>query len=148
MRAGADSPQRQQVAKIHEPFVAVAKHIERCQQALVSRSLGPNQAEQLVRLQSRMSMLTYLEDSLRTLTVATAGIALDSRLGKSTLGLIEGLDFLLLTMVDVLTLKEQDNIKIFGQICGNMSNFFERIRKEYLAAEVTATQQNGRSSFR
>jgi len=82
-------------------------------------------------------MLTYLEDSLRTLTVATAGIALDSRLGKSTLRLIEGLDFLLLTMVDVLTLKEQDLIKIFGQITGDRGDFFERIRKEYLATEVT-----------
>jgi len=137
VRAGPDSPQRQQVAKVHEPFVAVAKHVERCEQALVSRSLGPNQAERLTRLQSRMSMLTYLEDSLRTLTVATAGIALDSRLGKSTLRLIEGLDFLLLTMVDVLTLKEQDLIKIFGQITGDRGDFFERIRKEYLATEVT-----------
>jgi Kef-type K+ transport system membrane component KefB len=137
VRAVADSPQRQEAAKVHEPFLAVAKHIERCQQALVSRSLGPNQTERLTRLQSRMSMLTYLEDSLRTFTLATEGVAPESRLGKSTSPITEGLDFLLLMMVDVLTLKEDDLIKKFGQITGNRGDLFERIRKEYLAAEVT-----------
>jgi hypothetical protein len=47
------------------------------QHDLVNQQLGPDETERLTKLQNRLSLIVYLEDSLKALTAATESVALD-----------------------------------------------------------------------
>ena len=53
------------------------------QHELMNRQLDPGETERLMNLQSRPSLIVYLEDSLRAITAATDAVSAEGRLGSS-----------------------------------------------------------------
>lgn len=136
MRAGPGTPQREEAQRVHAAFAEVAARIDQFQHELVNQQLGPAETERLTKLQSRLSLIVYLEDSLRALTAATASVALDGRLGTLVSTFIEGLDFVLLTLVDALEAGSSDALDLLTRITEDRGDLVERIRQEYLAGEA------------
>ena len=135
MRTGPGSPARAQVLRTHGPFAAVVDRIEHFQHDLVNRQLGPGETERLTKLQNRLSLLVYLEDSLRVLTTATESVHLDGRLGRLLASFVEALDFVLMTLVEALEPEGDEALELLTQITGDRGDIMERIRQDYLTDE-------------
>jgi phosphate:Na+ symporter len=136
MRAGPGSPARAQALGVHDPFSAVVARIEHFQHDLVNRQLGPDETERLTKLQSRLSLIVYLEDSLRMLTAATESVPPEGRLGSVVSSFVEALDFVLLTLLEALeSAGGGESLVLLLQITGDRGDLMERIRQDYLADE-------------
>src|SRR5215831_9976197 len=92
MRSMPGTPIRARALALHKPFGALAEQIEHFQQALVDQQLGTEETERLTKLQNRLSLILYLEDSLRSMTNVTAGVVSPSRLADLVSTFVEGLD--------------------------------------------------------
>jgi phosphate:Na+ symporter len=137
MRTAPDSPERGQALRMHDPFGAVAARIEQFQHELLNQQLGPDEVERLTRLQGRLSLLVYLEDSLRTLMTATGAVSGSGRLDGLVTTFVEAVDFVLLTLLDALEAGTGDTVELLAQITEDRSEFVERIRRDYLADEAS-----------
>jgi phosphate:Na+ symporter len=135
LRAGPASPERQRVLLVHGPFATVAARIEHFQHDLVNQRLGPSETERLTRLQSRLSLIVYLEDSLRALTSATEALPLDAHLGQLVTTFTEGLDFVLMTLVDALDTGAGMSLDLLERITEDRGDMMEQVRQSYLAEE-------------
>lgn len=143
MRTVKGSPERERALLVHGPFSTVVGRIEQFQHDLVNRQLGPDETERLTRLQSRLSLTVYLEDSLRALALATESVPLDSRLGGVVSSFVEALDFVLLTLVDALEGDAGESVEVLIQITEDRGDLMERIRQGFLAdqGEVAASDR-------
>ena len=135
MRAVPGAPTRARALALHKPFGALAEQIEHFQHALVDQRLGTEETERLNKLQNRLSLILYLEDSLRTMTSVTAGVVSASRLGDLVSTFVEGLDFVLMMLVTALETGERERIDLLINITEDRGDLMERIRQSYLADE-------------
>jgi len=138
IRGGPDSVQSARAEHVHEPFTAVASRIGQFQHDLVHQQLGPHETERLTKYQTRLSLIVYVEDSLKELVASAYGVP-PGRLGELLATFAESLDFVLMTMEDAIESKEGDTIEILVQITGDRGELVERIRREYLTGEIEVT---------
>jgi phosphate:Na+ symporter len=136
MRTGAGSPERTLALGVETPFVAVAAATGRFQHDLVGQQLGPGEGERLARLQSRLSLIVYLEESLRTLTVATESVPAEGRLRGLVSSFVEGLDFVMMTLIDATSSDDPDARALLATITEDRGDLVERIRRQYLTDET------------
>jgi phosphate:Na+ symporter len=139
MRAAPATSERQEAPRTHEPFAALAGRIGQFQHELVNQPLGLREAERLTSVQSRLSLLVYLEDSLQTLAAATEQVPQESRLGMRVSTFVEALDFVLLTLIDALESGSEEPVELLLQITEDRGEFVERVRQEYLSDEAGVT---------
>jgi phosphate:Na+ symporter len=139
MRAAPAMAERQEALRTHEPFATLAERIAQFQHELVNQPLGPHEAERLTSLQSRLSLLVYLEDSLQTLAATTESVSQESRLGVRVSTFVEALDFVLLTLIDALESGAGEPVDQLVQITEDRGEFVERVRQEYLSDEASVT---------
>jgi len=132
MRSGPGSPQRNRAIAAQAPFAAVVGRIEQFQHELVDRHLGAEETERLTRLQNRLSLTVYLEDSLRSLMVTTDAVPIEGRLGELVSTFVEGLDFVLMTAVTALETGEREAIEMLVTITEDRGDLMERVRQNYL----------------
>jgi phosphate:Na+ symporter len=143
MRAGPGSAERGQALLQHKPFTTVAERVEQFQNELVHRQLGPGETERLTRLQNRLSLIVYLEDSLRALVGATDTVPLDGRLGRLVAGFVESLDFVLMTLLEGIESGDAATLDLLVRITGDRGDLMERIRQDFLAdsGDVTSADR-------
>ena len=139
MRSARGSPQRDEARGIHAPFATLAGRIDHFQHELVHQQLGPSETERLTGLQSRLSLIVYVEDSLQTLMTISEPVPLDGRLASRISTLVEALDFMLLTLIDALESTDAEAGELLLQITEDRGDFVERIRQDYLAEESGAS---------
>jgi len=135
MRSAPGTPIRARALALHKPFGALADQIEHFQQALVDQRLGTEETERLTLLQNRLSLILYLEDSLRSMTSVTAGVVSSSRLGDLVSTFVEGLDFVLTMLVTALETGDRQQIELLVKITEDRGDLMEQIRQRYLAEE-------------
>ncbi|MGE0449313.1 MAG: Na/Pi cotransporter family protein [Vicinamibacterales bacterium] len=130
IRRGPAAAER--VLLLHKPFATLALHIEHFEHALVDRALGPLETERLTILQNRLSLIVYLEDSLRGMATTTDAVTADSRLGSLVSSLVEALDFVLLTLIDAMKSGDRDQIELLANLTEDRGPLMEKIRQRYL----------------
>jgi phosphate:Na+ symporter len=142
MRSAPGSAARDFARRIHQPFTTVALRTEQFQHDLANRHVGPEEAERLAKLQSRLSLLVYLEDSLRDLFSTTDAVPPEGRLGRLLSTFLESLDFVLLSMIEALE-DGGEAAEMLVRITGDRSDLVERIRQRFLTDEeqVSATER-------
>lgn len=134
-RGGPGSPARARTGAMHAAFASLVTHIEHFQHELVDKPLGPDETERLTTLQNRLNLIVYLEDSLRGLLISTEGVTPDSRLGDLVSTFVEGLDFVLMTMVLALESGDPERIALLLDVTEDRGNLMEQVRQNYLAEE-------------
>jgi hypothetical protein len=92
--------------------------------------------ERLTRLQGRLSLIVYLEDSLNALHSSTQSVPLTGPLADLVTAFVEGLDFVLLTLIDALENKDPEAVEMLVGITSDRGEFVERIRYDYLGDKV------------
>ena len=110
---------------------------EHFQQELLNAQLGQTEMERLTRLQSRLSLIVYLEDSLRSLHSSVASVARTGPLADLVATFVEGLDFVLLTAVDALETKDPETVELLTHITADRGDLVEGIRTDFLAERET-----------
>ena len=135
MRAEAVAAERERARGLHEPFVAVVARIEQFEHDLLNRQLGADESERLSGLQNRLSLIVYLEDSLRALTDAAESATLTERLATFLSTYVEALEFVLLTLVDALETGADDTLKLLSQMTEGRGHLVESIRQGYLTEQ-------------
>jgi phosphate:Na+ symporter len=133
MRAGAKSTDQGNARRLHEPFTDLAARIERFQHELMNFQLGSAEMERLTRLQGRLSLIVYIEDSLRTLHASTLTIPRSGSLADLLSTFIEGLDFVLLTAIDALETKDPTAIDLLFEVTSDRGDLVERMRNDFLS---------------
>lgn len=134
LRTAAGSSKGAASPALHESFAALAAQIDRFQQELFNQQLGAQETERLTSLQTRLSLIVYVEDSLRTLAAATADVPAGGRLAELVLTFVEALDFVLLTMIDTLESHDRGSLDLLMQITQDRGPLMERIREDHFAA--------------
>jgi phosphate:Na+ symporter len=134
MRSGRGSSIRARALALHKPFEALAQQIEHFQHELMDQRLGTEETERLTKLQNRLGLILYLEDSLRSLTEVTENVPAVSRLGDLVSTFVEGLDFILMTLVAALE-GDRERIDLLVGITEDRGDLMEQIRQGYLAEE-------------
>jgi phosphate:Na+ symporter len=135
MRTGQGSPERARALLIVKPFTAVSARIDLFLHELVNQQLRPDETERLTRLQNRLSLIVYLEDSLRSLTVSIESASFHERLGPLIATFVEGLDFVLMIMIQTLESGDQESFSLLLRITEDRGDMMERVRQDYLAEE-------------
>jgi phosphate:Na+ symporter len=135
MRSGPGSSIRNRALALHKPFGALAQHVEHFQHELLDRQLGTDETERLTKLQNRLSLILYLEESLRSLTERTEGVSPASRLGDLVSTFVEALDFVLMTLLAALEAGDRERIDLLVHITEDRGDLMEQIRQSYLAEE-------------
>src|SRR5262249_49152078 len=74
MRSVPGAQIRERALALRKPFSALAEQIEHFQHALVDQRLGTEETERLTKLQNRLSLILYMEDSLHSMNTVTAGV--------------------------------------------------------------------------
>jgi phosphate:Na+ symporter len=137
LRGQHGSVGRSRTPIVHASFSALVSHIEHFQHQLVDQQLGSEETERLTKLQNRLSLIVYLEDSLRELLAAADGVSSQSRLGELVSTFVEGLDFVLMTLLHALETGEREQIDLLVNITEDRGELMEQIRQNYLAEEET-----------
>jgi phosphate:Na+ symporter len=145
LRSGPGSPQRARARTLQTPFAAVAARIETFQQELVDELLGSVETERLTNLQNRMSLLIYVEDSLRALTAATEATSAEGRLAALLSTFVEGLDFVLATMIDAFEGADDGALALLIRITDDRGDLTDRLRQDFLAehSSISRTDRAG-----
>jgi phosphate:Na+ symporter len=138
MRTGLASAERAQALQINKPFLALSARIEQFQHDLVNQQLGPAETERLAKLQNRLSLVVYLEDNLSALMLATEGVPSGGQLHELVETFVDGLDFVLMTMIEALETGDRTAIDLLIHITEDRGDLMERIRQEYLAGQSGA----------
>jgi phosphate:Na+ symporter len=133
LRSRRGSPQRARARTLQTPFLAVAARIEAFQQELVDEHLRSAETERLTNLQNRLSLLLYVEDSLRALTAATDAAAVEGRLEALLSTFVEGLDFVLATTIDAFD--DDGALELLIRITDDRGDLTDRLRQEFLAEQ-------------
>ena len=139
MRAGPKSPEQQKAVRIHQPFADIAGSIEQFQHELLNFQLGSAEMERLTRLQGRLSLIVYLEDSLRVLHSSTGSVPANGPLADLVSTFVEGLDFVLLTAVDALESRDRQVVEMLVEITGDRGDLVERMRNDFLAEKSASS---------
>jgi phosphate:Na+ symporter len=132
MRGGPQSPDRPRAAALHKPFGVLAGHIEHFQHDLVDQPLGSQEAERLTKLQNRLSLIVYLEDSLRSLTQTTEAVPVHGRLGDLVSTFVEGLDFVLMTLISAMETGGAEQVDLLITVTEDRGELMESIRHAYV----------------
>ena len=132
MRTPRGSPERERAQRVHAPFATLTSRIEQFEHELMNRQLGPAETERLTKLQSRLSLTVYLEDSLRVLASATESVVPTTRVGEVVSSFVEALDFVLLTLIEAVESPDAESVDLLLQITGDRGELMERIRQECL----------------
>jgi phosphate:Na+ symporter len=143
MRAGPGTPQRDRALQFHRPFASVAGRVEHFQHDLLNQQLGARETERLTNLQNRLNLMVYLEDSLHALTVVTAPVALEGRLGQLLLTFVEGLDFVLMTLVEALESGERSALDLLAQITEDRGDMMSRSARAISPKKATSVLPTG-----
>ena len=139
MRTEAGGPARAAAARVREPFAAVAGATEGFLQELATQSLSPNTSGQLISLESRLGLLRYLEESVRSLFVSGCKVSSDSGLRRNLTAYTEGLDFLLDRMLEAMVPNDRDAVAAFAKLTESRSEILDGVRNEYLASKADST---------
>src|SRR5262245_14513026 len=102
MRTPSGSRERQQVQLARAAFSAVVGCIEQFQHELVHQQIGSVETERATRLQSRLTLLVYLEDSMTMLITTTDALPGEGRLRRQVSTFIEALDYIMVMTVDAI----------------------------------------------
>jgi len=108
-------------------------------QELATQSLSPNTSGQLISLESRLGLLRYLEESVRSLFVSSCKVSGDSGLRRNLTAYTEGLDFLLDRMLEAMAPKDRDAVAAFTKLTESRSEMLDGVRNEYLASKADST---------
>ncbi len=138
MRSAVGTPAHVAAAGVHEPFNAVATATQKFLQALSSQSLSPGMSEHLVSLESRLGLLRYLEESVRSLLQSSTRLSVDSPMQQNLTSYTEGLDFLLDRLLEALAETDQAAISTFRTLTESDGAVLDGVRSGYLKSEVAS----------
>jgi phosphate:Na+ symporter len=136
LREEAPAAARERARGLREPFVAVVARIEQFEHDLLNRQLGADESERLSGLQNRLSLIVYLEDSLRALNVAAESANTTERLATFLATYVEALDFVLLTLVEALDTGDAGALQLLSQMTEDRGQLVESIRQGYLTEQA------------
>lgn len=142
MRTPSGSSKRTEARLLREPFGTMIDRIEAFQHELVNRDLGPAETERLTRLQSRLGLIVYIEDGLRSLVAVTESVPLEGRLGNLVSTFVEAVDFVLLALLDALEAQGGAPLEMLTRITEDRGDLMERVRQKYLANEDGVGKQD------
>ena len=135
MRFDALEPTRAAAAAVHEPFTAVAGETQKFLQQLASQSLCPAMSEQVLSLESRLGLLRYLEECIRSMLMSSEKLSADSPMRRNLGSYTEGLDFLLDMLLNALAEEQSGDIALFQRLTESDRELLGRVRSEYLMSE-------------
>ena len=139
MRLDALEPMRAAADAVHEPFTAVAGETQKFLQQLASQSLCPAMSEQVLSLESRLGLLRYLEECIRSLFMSGEKLSAHSPMRRNLGSYIEGLDFLLDMLINALAEEHSGDVALFQKLTGSDRELIDRVRSEYLMSEGGCT---------
>jgi Kef-type K+ transport system membrane component KefB len=129
------SAAREAASRIHAPFAALGRAVDRFMQTLLSQSLDATDLERLTALQTRQSFLLALDQCLENLRTKAAAVAPGGRLASTFSSFNESLDFLLMNMLEALSSGGEEEIRSFLELTGERGALLEALRARYMAPE-------------
>lgn len=127
---------REAAARQGQSFIQLSGELHEFIRRLGSAPFDVEGYERLDRTLNRQRLLDALNETLNEFAETARKVDAGAR-SKALLGMIvEGLDAVMLTMVDALRDAEGDDRQVFFDITRNRGNVMQRIRQSYLAADT------------
>jgi phosphate:Na+ symporter len=135
LRVDMASKSRLDCPALHSSFVLLAREVESYCKAMVDMQHPAHVSERLINLQSRQSLIEFLEDGVYQLVTTVRHTCYSDRLAPLIQSFVEALDFLLLTASEAATTANADDAKLLGELCADRGDLMGSIRKLYLSSE-------------
>jgi phosphate:Na+ symporter len=137
---GAAKPAK--VDDLHQAFVTLAKEVELYCAALVDRRHSHATSERLINVQSRESLIEFLEEALYNLVSSVMHSPPTPQLKPLVHSFAEALDFLLRTASDAAQSLDPADAELLIQLSGDRGNMMSNIRNLHLSTERDLDQHD------
>jgi phosphate:Na+ symporter len=123
------------VSELHRAFATLAGEIEQYCAALIDRGHSQATSERLTNIQSRQSLIEFLEEALFNLVTTVRQTPPSPQLKPLVLNFAEALDFLLCTASEAAGSLDVEEARLLVQLSGDRGDLMSKIRSWYLSAE-------------
>jgi phosphate:Na+ symporter len=120
---------------LHSSFLQLAREVETYCKALVDGPHGVHVSERLINVQSRQSLIEFLEDAVHQLVTTVSQACFSGRLAPLIQSFVEALDFLVLTASEAASSGNAEDAKLLANLCTDRGEMMGNIRKLYLSSE-------------
>jgi phosphate:Na+ symporter len=132
-RASASAMENGGSAKLHAANRSVTAEIGEFLTELMDRTQDRGTLNCMLNFQSRNRLLTDIQDGLYRLDELLRPARDDDKAGAVAHGIVEGLDFLVLTLLDALKSQDEQDRALFLKLTADKSEVMERLRNQLLS---------------
>jgi phosphate:Na+ symporter len=132
-RASASAMENGGSAKLHAANRSVTAEIGEFLTELMDRTQDRGTLNCMLNFQSRNRLLTDIQDGLYRLDELLRPARDDDKAGAVAHGIVEGLDFLVLTLLDALKSQDEQDRALFLKLTSDKSEVMERLRNQLLS---------------
>jgi phosphate:Na+ symporter len=132
-RASASAMENGGSAKLHAANRSVTAEIGEFLTELMDRTQDRCTLNCMLNFQSRNRLLTDIQDGLYRLDELLRPARDDDKAGAVAHGIVEGLDFLVLTLLDALKSQDEQDRALFLKLTADKSEVMERLRNQLLS---------------
>lgn len=142
-RASASVMENCRSPKLHAANKSVTAEIGEFLTELMDRTQDRDALNRMLNYQSRNRLLVDIQDGLYRLEELLQPTRADDKAGAVAHGIVEGLDFLALTLLDTLKSKDEQDRALFLKLTTDNSMVMERVRDQLLrkGAELSPEAQ-------
>jgi phosphate:Na+ symporter len=135
LRDDVDKKSQPDCRALHSSFVLLSREVETYCKAMVDMQHAAPVSERLINVQSRLSLIEFLEDSVHQLVTTVSQASYSPKLAALIQNFVEALDFLLLTASEAASTANADDATLLGSLCADRGELMGNIRKLYLSSE-------------
>lgn len=136
LRADGASDQGPSLEAYHAAFTEVSAEIHAFTADVFRQDLSLGTSEALLNIQDRHSLVAALEDNCYNLVETLRKTPADGKAASLAMNIVESLDAIILTAVDVTESPDQTDLDILGALTSDRGQLMEKVRRNYLSSEA------------
>jgi phosphate:Na+ symporter len=136
LREASDLDQGPSLEAYHAAFTEVSAEIHAFTAEVFRQDLSLGTSESLLKLQDRHNLVIALEDNCYSLVETLRETPSEGKIASLTMNIVESLDAIVLTAVDVTESSDQTDLDILASLTSDKGQLMEKIRRSYLSSEA------------
>ena len=126
----------------HQAFLDISGKIGDALSLISGHSLNPTDSDHLIKVTQLQEQLITLEDIVYRLTGFLAHHDLDSKAGELGRGIMESVDFIILTAIDAIESQDEDEINTLAMLTQDRTDMMDRFRRNYFNSEQELSRED------
>lgn len=127
---------------LHAAFLQISSAIGTSLADISSQGLSSSISEELIKVTKTHEQLVHLEGTVFQMSERLSKQSQETRAGKLGFNIMESLDFMLLTAIDAIDTRDDDEIKTLSLLTQDRAELMARLRHDYFQTEAELSQED------